>query len=104
MGVGPEEHRLVRGMKNTLCHVALSHNQLIQLQKTGHEDELKLNEWCFLAVPSSQLFVVVVWKFELYMLPLALLLLLVWNYVFSSGRESTDMVRTHTILPFNSSA
>uniref|UniRef100_A0A8C4NZJ4 Multiple C2 domains, transmembrane 1b n=1 Tax=Dicentrarchus labrax TaxID=13489 RepID=A0A8C4NZJ4_DICLA len=35
-----------------------------------------------------QLFVVVVWNFELYMLPLALLLLLVWNYFFSSSRET----------------
>ncbi|KAJ3604795.1 hypothetical protein NHX12_026847 [Muraenolepis orangiensis] len=34
-------------------------------------------------------FVLVVWNFELYMLPLALLLLLVWNYVFSF-RETTD--------------
>uniref|UniRef100_A0A3P8P5D4 C2 domain-containing protein n=1 Tax=Astatotilapia calliptera TaxID=8154 RepID=A0A3P8P5D4_ASTCA len=33
----------------------------------------------------SFLFVVVVWNFELYMLPLALLLLLVWNYFFCSN-------------------
>ncbi|TKS85069.1 Multiple C2 and transmembrane domain-containing protein 1 [Collichthys lucidus] len=40
------------------------------------------------------LFVVVVWNFELYMLPLALLLLLVWNYLFSSysSDTSTDAV------------
>uniref|UniRef100_A0A8C9Z6H2 Multiple C2 and transmembrane domain containing 1 n=1 Tax=Sander lucioperca TaxID=283035 RepID=A0A8C9Z6H2_SANLU len=38
----------------------------------------------------SFLFVVVVWNFELYMLPLALLLLLVWNYFFSSSRETAD--------------
>ncbi|KAM3874223.1 multiple C2 and transmembrane domain-containing protein 1 [Diretmus argenteus] len=37
------------------------------------------------------LFVVVVWNFELYMLPLALVLLLAWNYVFTSSRESADM-------------
>lgn len=41
--------------------------------------------------PRLQLFVVVVWNFELYMLPLALLLLLVWNYLFSS--HSSDTVR-----------
>lgn len=40
-----------------------------------------------------QLFVVAVWNFELYMLPLALLLLLVWNFMFSSGRETAEMVR-----------
>lgn len=41
----------------------------------------------------SQLFVVVVWNFELYMLPLGLLLLLVWNYFFSSSsRDTSDMV------------
>lgn len=39
-----------------------------------------------------QLFVVVVWNFELYMLPLGLLLLLVWNFLFCSGRDTTDMV------------
>ncbi|XP_070706080.1 multiple C2 and transmembrane domain-containing protein 1 isoform X2 [Pempheris klunzingeri] len=39
---------------------------------------------------SFVLFVVVVWNFELYMLPLALLLLLVWNYFFSSSRETAD--------------
>ncbi|KAM4720409.1 multiple C2 and transmembrane domain-containing protein 1 isoform 2-T2 [Anableps anableps] len=36
------------------------------------------------------LFVVVVWNFELYMLPLGLVLLLVWNYFFSSSRDMTE--------------
>uniref|UniRef100_A0A3B4YYR5 Multiple C2 and transmembrane domain-containing protein 1-like n=1 Tax=Stegastes partitus TaxID=144197 RepID=A0A3B4YYR5_9TELE len=36
---------------------------------------------------SFVLFVVVVWNFELYMLPLGLLLLLVWNFFFSSSRD-----------------
>lgn len=37
---------------------------------------------------------VVVWNFELYMLPLGLLLLLVWNYFFSSSsRDTSDTVR-----------
>uniref|UniRef100_A0A3Q2DPS5 Multiple C2 domains, transmembrane 1b n=2 Tax=Cyprinodon variegatus TaxID=28743 RepID=A0A3Q2DPS5_CYPVA len=36
------------------------------------------------------LFVVVVWNFELYMLPLGLVLLLVWNYFFSSSREMSE--------------
>lgn len=39
-----------------------------------------------------QLFVVVVWNFELYMLPLGLLLLLVWNFLFCSSRDTPDMV------------
>uniref|UniRef100_A0AAQ5YT17 C2 domain-containing protein n=1 Tax=Amphiprion ocellaris TaxID=80972 RepID=A0AAQ5YT17_AMPOC len=43
----------------------------------------------------SFLFVVVVWNFELYMLPLGLLLLLVWNYFFSSSRDMTDMDSEH---------
>ncbi|XP_041815489.1 multiple C2 and transmembrane domain-containing protein 1 isoform X3 [Chelmon rostratus] len=42
------------------------------------------------SIISFVLFVVVVWNFELYMLPLALLLLLVWNYFFSSSRETAD--------------
>ncbi|XP_034402595.1 multiple C2 and transmembrane domain-containing protein 1 isoform X2 [Cyclopterus lumpus] len=42
------------------------------------------------SIISFVLFVVVVWNLELYMLPMALLLLLVWNYFFSSGRESSD--------------
>ncbi|XP_041666764.1 multiple C2 and transmembrane domain-containing protein 1-like isoform X2 [Cheilinus undulatus] len=43
------------------------------------------------SIVSFVLFVVVVWNFELYMLPLGLLLLLVWNYFFSSSRETADM-------------
>ncbi|XP_062269398.1 multiple C2 and transmembrane domain-containing protein 1 isoform X2 [Platichthys flesus] len=43
------------------------------------------------SIISFLLFVVVVWNFELYMVPLALLLLLVWNYIFSSSRETGDM-------------
>ncbi|XP_013983783.1 multiple C2 and transmembrane domain-containing protein 1 isoform X2 [Salmo salar] len=37
-------------------------------------------------------FVVVVWNFELYMVPGALLLLLTWNYFITAGRESGDTV------------
>ncbi|XP_046870935.1 multiple C2 and transmembrane domain-containing protein 1 isoform X2 [Hypomesus transpacificus] len=37
------------------------------------------------------LFVVVVWNFELYMLPLALLLILAWNYCFTTSRGTEDM-------------
>uniref|UniRef100_A0A3Q0QS38 Multiple C2 and transmembrane domain containing 1 n=1 Tax=Amphilophus citrinellus TaxID=61819 RepID=A0A3Q0QS38_AMPCI len=44
------------------------------------------------SLTSFVLFVVVVWNFELYMLPLALLLLLVWNYFFCSSRDTADMV------------
>uniref|UniRef100_UPI0037E73D72 multiple C2 and transmembrane domain-containing protein 1 isoform X4 n=1 Tax=Semicossyphus pulcher TaxID=241346 RepID=UPI0037E73D72 len=43
------------------------------------------------SIISFVLFVVVVWNFELYMLPLGLLLLLVWNYFFSCSRETADM-------------
>ncbi|XP_073334277.1 multiple C2 and transmembrane domain-containing protein 1 [Pagrus major] len=42
------------------------------------------------SIISFVLFVVVVWNFELYMLPLGLLLLLVWNYFFSSSRDTSD--------------
>ncbi|XP_027136890.1 multiple C2 and transmembrane domain-containing protein 1 isoform X3 [Larimichthys crocea] len=42
------------------------------------------------SVVAFVLFVVVVWNFELYMLPLALLLLLVWNYLFSSHSSDTS--------------
>ncbi|XP_032364637.1 multiple C2 and transmembrane domain-containing protein 1 isoform X2 [Etheostoma spectabile] len=42
------------------------------------------------SIVSFVVFVVVVWNFELYMLPLALLLLLVWNYFFSSSRGTAD--------------
>ncbi|KAM9306511.1 multiple C2 and transmembrane domain-containing protein 1 isoform 2-T3 [Pholidichthys leucotaenia] len=42
------------------------------------------------SIISFVLFVVVVWNFELYMLPLALLLLLVWNYFFCSSREAAE--------------
>ncbi|KAM3599757.1 uncharacterized protein V6R79_010963 [Siganus canaliculatus] len=38
------------------------------------------------SIVSFLLFVVVVWNFELYMLPLSLLLLLVWSFFFSSSR------------------
>uniref|UniRef100_A0A8C4IP98 Multiple C2 domains, transmembrane 1b n=1 Tax=Dicentrarchus labrax TaxID=13489 RepID=A0A8C4IP98_DICLA len=47
------------------------------------------------SIISFVLFVVVVWNFELYMLPLALLLLLVWNYFFSSSRETADTESEH---------
>uniref|UniRef100_A0A7N8WVT9 Multiple C2 domains, transmembrane 1b n=1 Tax=Mastacembelus armatus TaxID=205130 RepID=A0A7N8WVT9_9TELE len=43
------------------------------------------------SIVSFVLFVVVVWNFELYMLPLALLLLLLWNFFFSSSRETAEM-------------
>ncbi|XP_036070346.1 multiple C2 and transmembrane domain-containing protein 1 isoform X3 [Oryzias melastigma] len=42
------------------------------------------------SILSFVLFVVVVWNFEMYMLPLFLVLLLVWNCCFSSSRETTD--------------
>uniref|UniRef100_A0A8C4IP90 Multiple C2 domains, transmembrane 1b n=1 Tax=Dicentrarchus labrax TaxID=13489 RepID=A0A8C4IP90_DICLA len=58
------------------------------------------------SIISFVLFVVVVWNFELYMLPLALLLLLVWNYFFSSirtavtfSRYSCFIVRTEALIP-----
>ncbi|XP_053888829.1 multiple C2 and transmembrane domain-containing protein 1 isoform X3 [Malaclemys terrapin pileata] len=40
---------------------------------------------------SKQLFLFVVWNFELYMIPLALLLLLAWNYfLILSGKDNTQ--------------
>ncbi|KAM9446172.1 multiple C2 and transmembrane domain-containing protein 1 isoform 2-T2 [Clarias gariepinus] len=47
------------------------------------------------------LFILVVWNFELYMLPLALLLLLAWNYVLiASGKDSRqgDMQAVEDLL------
>uniref|UniRef100_UPI003AB0B878 multiple C2 and transmembrane domain-containing protein 1 isoform X3 n=1 Tax=Centroberyx gerrardi TaxID=166262 RepID=UPI003AB0B878 len=41
------------------------------------------------SIISFVLFVAVVWNFELYMLPLALVLLLVWNYFFTSSRDTS---------------
>lgn len=39
----------------------------------------------------GQIFVVVVWNFEIYMVPLSLLLLLTWNYfLLASGKESRE--------------
>ncbi|XP_078142503.1 multiple C2 and transmembrane domain-containing protein 1 [Centroberyx gerrardi] len=43
------------------------------------------------SIISFVLFVAVVWNFELYMLPLALVLLLLWNYFFTSSRDTADM-------------
>ncbi|XP_061732117.1 multiple C2 and transmembrane domain-containing protein 1-like isoform X1 [Nerophis ophidion] len=43
------------------------------------------------SVISFLLFVVGVWHFELFMLPLALLLLLVWGFFFSSGSRDTSV-------------
>ncbi|XP_058472799.1 multiple C2 and transmembrane domain-containing protein 1 isoform X2 [Solea solea] len=43
------------------------------------------------SVTAFVLFVVVVWNLELYMLPLALVLLLLWNYFFCSSRERDDL-------------
>uniref|UniRef100_A0A673WNK3 Multiple C2 and transmembrane domain-containing protein 1 n=1 Tax=Salmo trutta TaxID=8032 RepID=A0A673WNK3_SALTR len=44
-------------------------------------------------------FVVVVWNFELYMVPGALLLLLTWNYFITAGRESGDTVKATFSVP-----
>lgn len=42
---------------------------------------------------SHQLFVIVVWNFELYMIPLALLLPLAWNYILiASGKDTRQDV------------
>ena len=41
----------------------------------------------------------VVWNFELYMLPLSLLMLLVWNYIFCL-RETTDTVSIVCVCVF----
>lgn len=42
---------------------------------------------------SLQLFTIVVWNFELYMIPLALLLPLAWNYILiASGKDTRQDV------------
>lgn len=50
--------------------------------------------WLFCcAFLSLQLFVIVVWNFELYMIPLALLLPLAWNYILiASGKDTRQDV------------
>lgn len=45
-----------------------------------------------------QLFVMVVWNFELYMIPLALLLPLAWNYILIvSGKDTRQDVVSNPI-------
>lgn len=45
-----------------------------------------------------QLFVIIVWNFELYMIPLALLLPLVWNYILLvSGKDTRQDVVSNLI-------
>lgn len=47
---------------------------------------------------SPQLFVVVVWNFELYMIPMALLLPLAWNYILiASGKDTRQDVVSNSI-------
>lgn len=65
----------------------------LRKKKLFQGKETRMATSFFLFSSRRQLFVVVVWNFELYMLPLALLLLLVWNFMFSSGRETNEMVR-----------
>lgn len=54
---------------------------------------------CFVSFSAPQLFVVVVWNFELYMIPLALLLPLAWNYILiTSGKDTRqDVVRSPVV-------
>lgn len=48
---------------------------------------------------SLQLFVIVVWNFELYMIPLALLLPLAWNYILiASGKDTRQDVVSNCFL------
>lgn len=50
---------------------------------------------------SLQLFVIVVWNFELYMIPLALLLPLAWNYILiTSGKDTRQDVVSNPIASF----
>uniref|UniRef100_A0AAY5K5K5 C2 domain-containing protein n=1 Tax=Esox lucius TaxID=8010 RepID=A0AAY5K5K5_ESOLU len=44
------------------------------------------------SISAFLVFVIVVWNFELYMIPGALLLLLTWNYFVTTSREPGDMV------------
>lgn len=54
-----------------------------------------LKRFFFVSFSPPQLFVIVVWNFELYMIPLALLLPLAWNYILiTSGKDTRqDVVR-----------
>lgn len=54
---------------------------------------------CFVSFSAPQLFVIVVWNFELYMIPLALLLPLAWNYILiTSGKDTRqDVVRSSIV-------
>lgn len=64
---------------------------------------LLLTGLCFF-FPSPQLFVIVVWNFELYMIPLALLLPLAWNYILiASGKDTRQDVvsRPHSFFSFS---
>ncbi|XP_045560272.1 multiple C2 and transmembrane domain-containing protein 1 isoform X9 [Salmo salar] len=58
---------------------------LIPIEQKYIEDEPRV---------SKQLFVLVVWNFELYMIPLALLLPLAWNYILvASGKDTRQDVQ-----------
>lgn len=53
---------------------------------------------CFCLFLSLQLFVLFVWNFELYMIPLALLLPLAWNYILiASGKDTRQDVVSNLI-------
>lgn len=54
--------------------------------------------WRFCPFLCLQLFVIVVWNFELYMVPLALLLHLAWNYILiMSGKDTRQDVVSNLI-------
>lgn len=56
---------------------------------------------CFVPFSAPQLFVIVVWNFELYMIPLALLLPLAWNYILiTSGKDTRQDVVSRPIVWF----
>lgn len=55
---------------------------------------------CFALLLSLQLFVILVWNFELYMIPMALLLPLAWNYILiASGKDTRQDVVSKAIAP-----
>nr|XP_057913406.1 multiple C2 and transmembrane domain-containing protein 1-like isoform X3 [Doryrhamphus excisus] len=53
------------------------------------------------SIISFLLFVVGVWHFELFMLPLALLLLLVWNFFFSRSRDAAADTPVDAVLEWD---
>lgn len=70
----------------TLTHFVRSHYSLAEAE-------------AFVFFSAPQLFVIVVWNFELYMIPLALLLPLAWNFILiTSGKDTRQDVVSNPLV------